>query len=137
MLPRATVAQSSSEELHSTTPVYPSWDGHYGQRRQSRAHQEGRGGGHVPPAPVSTRTRKGTGHRHRRSRPALARCSGSQDSSAPVASPHSASPRSPIRSGRGACGERKSSLSRHDIAGFAKGIGSGYNKTAHCIARAR
>ena len=27
MLPRATVAQSSSEELHSTSPVYPSWDG--------------------------------------------------------------------------------------------------------------
>ena len=26
MLPRATVAQSSSEELHSTPPVYPSWD---------------------------------------------------------------------------------------------------------------
>ena len=26
MLPRATVAQSSSEELHSTSPVYPSWD---------------------------------------------------------------------------------------------------------------
>ena len=66
-----------------------------------------------------SRTRRGIGHRHRRSRPALARYSGSQDSSVPVASPHRASPSSPIRSGRSACGERKS---RHNTAGFAKGM---------------
>ena len=66
-----------------------------------------------------SRTRRGTGHRHHRSRPALARYSGSQDSSVPVASPHRASPSSPIRSGWSACGERKS---RHDMAGFAKGM---------------
>ena len=63
--------------------------------------------------------RRGTGYRHRRSRPVLARSSGSQDSSVPVASLHRASPSSPIRSGWGACGERKS---RHDMAGFAKGM---------------
>ena len=63
--------------------------------------------------------RRGTGYRHRRSRPVLARSSGSQDSSVPVARPHRASPSSPIRSGQGACGERKS---RHDMAGFAKGM---------------
>ena len=60
-----------------------------------------------------------TNHQHRRSRPVLARSSGRQDSSVTVASPHRASPSSPIRSGRGACGERKS---RHDMAGFAKGM---------------
>ena len=65
--------------------------------------------------------RRGTGYRHwhRRSRPVLARSSGSQDSSVPVARPHRASSSSPIRSGQGACGERKS---RHDMAGFAKGM---------------
>ena len=62
---------------------------------------------------------RGTGYRHRRSRPVLSRRSGSQDSSVPVARPHRASPSSPIRSGQGACGERKS---RHDMAGFAKGM---------------
>ena len=30
MLPRASGTQGSSEELHSTPPVYPSWDGNYG-----------------------------------------------------------------------------------------------------------
>ena len=49
-----------------------------------------------------SRTRRGTGYLHCRSRPVLARSSGSQDSSVPVASPHRASPRPPIRSGRGA-----------------------------------
>ena len=63
--------------------------------------------------------RRGTGYRHRWSRPVLARSSGGQDSSVPVARPHRASPNSPIRSGEGACGERKS---RHDMAGFAKGM---------------
>ena len=62
---------------------------------------------------------RGTGYRHRRSRPVLSRRSGSQDSSVPVARPHRASPSSPIRSGQGACGERKS---RHDMAGLAKGM---------------
>ena len=41
--------------------------------------------------------RGGTGyHRHRRDRRVLVRSSGSQDSSVPVANPHSTSPRSPI-----------------------------------------
>ena len=66
-----------------------------------------------------SRTRRGTGHRHRRSRPALTRCSGSQNSSVPIASPQRASPSSPIRSGWSVCCERKS---RHDMAGFATGM---------------
>jgi hypothetical protein len=64
--------------------------------------------------------RRGTGYLHRQSRPVLARSSRSQDPSVPVASRfHRASPSSPIQSGRCACGERKS---RHDMAGFAKGM---------------
>jgi hypothetical protein len=67
----------------------------------------------------SPRARMGTGYRHRRSWPVLARSSGSQDPSVPVARPHRASPSSTICSGRCACGERKS---RHDMVGFAKGM---------------
>ncbi len=61
----------------------------------------------------------GTGYRHRRSRPVLARSSGSQDPSVPVASPHCTSPSSSIQLERCDCSERKS---RHDMAGFAKGM---------------
>ena len=63
--------------------------------------------------------RRGAGYLHRQSRPVLARSSGSQDSSVPVASPHCTSSSSLIRSGWSACGGRKS---RHDMAGFAKGM---------------
>jgi hypothetical protein len=61
----------------------------------------------------------GTGYLHSQSWPVLARSTWSQDPSVPVASPHRASPSSPILSGRCACCKRKS---RHDMAGFAKGM---------------
>jgi hypothetical protein len=62
----------------------------------------------------------GTGSRHRQSRPVLARSSGSQDSSTPVARPHCTSPGSPILSGWCACSKRNA---RQNMAGFAKGYG--------------
>ena len=65
------------------------------------------------------RARRGTGYRHCWSRPVLTWSSGSQDPSVPVASPHHASLRYPTRSRRDACCEMKS---RHDMAGFAKGM---------------
>jgi hypothetical protein len=80
----------------------------------------------------SPRARMGTGYWHRRSRPVLARSSGSQDPSVPVASPHCTSPSSPIRSGRCAFGERKS---RHDMAGFAKGMATTSWTVVRCDCR--
>ena len=58
MLPRASGTQGSSEELHSTPPVYPSWDDNYGQRRQPRAPSGTARGGARPPLLPSTPGRR-------------------------------------------------------------------------------